>query len=243
MTALFYQLLFDLFQNSQRRNESCFLIFKHQSMIRVVAPHVQLRCLLFRCKCYGTRVWVSSCNESYFQVIFFEIIDLLRIQRIFTVIMTQLTFFPITPAEDAAIFTEAKCMLPSTCNLNNRFLVDNASDHCRHVDVVRTSMTELPEHTPAPGIDLAFVTNCSGVMITAIKGWKRHLASFSTHHLDVCRDLESILWVIAASAIFAGAPHKQLAWLKLIRVVWDSRQKCCSFILLKVFMVFNVFCD
>ena len=174
---------------------------------------------------------------------FFEIIDFLRIQRIFTVIMTQLAFFPITPAEDAAILTEAKWMLPSTCNLNNRFLVDNAPDHCRHVDVVRTSMTELPEDTPAPGIDLAFVTDCSGVMVPAIKGWKRHLTGFAAHNLDVCRDLEPVLWVITASAIFAGAPHKQLAWLKLIRVGWDSRQKRSSFILLKVFMVVNVFCD
>ena len=113
---------------------------------------------------------MSGGNEDNLEVVVFEVFDFFGLQRVLGVTVTQLAVFAIAPAKYAAIEAEAERVLPTTCNLDDRFLVDYPADHSRHMHVFGASMTELAKDASTPGVDLAFVGNSSCVMVPAVKG-------------------------------------------------------------------------
>lgn len=86
-------------------------------------------------------------------------------------------------------------------------------------------MAKLAEDTAPPCVNLSLVAHCSSVMVAAVKRAKGHLASLAAHDLDVRWYLESLLRVVAATAIFAGTPHEQLTRLKLVALPRASGQQ------------------
>lgn len=84
---------------------------------------------------------MPGCHECYLQVVFSEEVNLLGVKAIFSVVMTQLSFFSIAPAKNPSILTETERMLPATGNLNHYLLVNDTSDHRRYMDVIRAAVS------------------------------------------------------------------------------------------------------
>jgi hypothetical protein len=100
--------------------------------------------------------------------VFTEEVNLLGVKAVFGVVMTQLSLFTIPPAKNSTVLAETERVLPATGNLDDCLFVNYASDHRRYMDVIRASMPKLAENSPSPRVNLAFIADCSCVVVAAI---------------------------------------------------------------------------
>lgn len=100
------QLLLHLFKDRKARDEPRLFVLQHQSMVGVIAPSEELRCMLLMRSGDNARVRVASRDEDHLEIVLSEVFNLFWLQRVLSVAMSQLSVFAVAPAKHTAVAAE-----------------------------------------------------------------------------------------------------------------------------------------